>query len=175
LAATLAGTSARAGDLSGRGETQNERFRSTMDRLFGPGHWRETGGYRTQAEENRLRAEGAGTVPAGSLSAHSLGTPSAPGAYDAVVDGMSPARAADVLRASGTAFASAFAESAHGPEGAHVHINVGGRSPFSFAIAEQAPAPRIRLIRAAARGACDSIYLRVVNQRRNPRIASCSG
>ena len=45
---------------------------------LGPGRWRETGGYRTMAQEDRLRAEGAGTVPAGERSKHSTGTRDAP-------------------------------------------------------------------------------------------------
>jgi hypothetical protein len=157
------------------GWTQNDRFRSTMDQLFGSGRWRETSGYRSPAQENRLRAEGAGTVPAGRLSAHSLGTPDAPGAYDAVVYGMSQARAANVLRASGTEFADAFSEGARGPEGGHLHINVGGHmEAASYALPIERLPRVMRAARVVARVSCDSIYMRVVDGRRNPQLASCS-
>jgi hypothetical protein len=150
-------------------ETQNDRFRETMDRVFGPGRWRETSGYRSPAEEDRLRREGAGAVPEGRLSAHSLGTPDAPGAYDAVVYGMSQARAADVLRESGAGFARVFAEGTHGPEGPHLHIEP------RFLGFETASVPIARVRTVAARAvACDSIYLRVVNMRINPQLAACS-
>jgi hypothetical protein len=139
-----------------------------MDQVFGPGRWRETSGYRSPGEENRLRLEGAGTVAAGQLSAHSRGTPDAPGAYDAVVYGISLTRAASMLRASGTEFAQAFPEGAHGPEGAHLHINVGNGLP---AIAE----PTLhRVVSLAAQVPCDSIYMRVIGGKRNPRLSSCS-
>jgi hypothetical protein len=150
------------------GWTQNDRFHATMDQVFGAGRWRETSGYRSPAEENRLRLEGAGTVAAGRLSGHSRGTPDAPGAYDAVVYGMSLTGAASMLRASGTEFAQAFVEGAHGPEGAHLHINVGNGLA---AVAE--PAPR-RVASMTARVPCDSIYMRVVGGKRNPLLSSCS-
>jgi TPR repeat protein len=97
-------------------------FRAEMDGVFGAGRWRETGGYRTQARENELRAEGALTVLVGELSSHSLGTPNAPGAYDIVVDGLSPDAAADRLRHSGMAFRRLFPEGLHGTQGPHLHV-----------------------------------------------------
>jgi hypothetical protein len=172
-AGAQASDSGRANDVGASAHpsarwTQNDRFHATMDQVFGPGRWRETSGYRSPSEENRLRLQGAGTVAPGDLSAHSRGTPDAPGAYDAVVYGMSLTRAASMLRASGTEFAQAFAEGAHGPEGAHLHINVGNGLA---AVAEQAPG---RVASMTARVPCDSIYMRVVGGRRNPLLSSCS-
>ena len=34
-------------------------FQAAMDRAFGAGRWRKTSGYRTQAQENALRRQGA--------------------------------------------------------------------------------------------------------------------
>ena len=102
-----------------------EDFKATMDRVFGPGRWRQTSGYRTRAQENALRRAGAGTVRAGAISRHSLGNREKPGAYDAVVHGMALATAADKLRrAAGAGFARVIAEGAHGPEGAHLHVEL---------------------------------------------------
>jgi TPR repeat protein len=98
------------------------QFQTIMDAAFGAGRWRETGGYRTPGEENRLRAAGAGTVPAGELSAHSLGARDAPGAYDVVVAGLSADQAAVRLRRSPAKFARMLAESAHGDQGPHLHV-----------------------------------------------------
>jgi hypothetical protein len=99
-------------------------FRATLDRVFGPGRWRQTSGYRSVAQENALRRQGAGTVPAGHVSRHSLGDPEAPGAYDVVVAGMSPAGAAAKLRRDGAAFPKVAAEAAHGGQGPHLHIEL---------------------------------------------------
>jgi hypothetical protein len=97
-------------------------FSATMDRVFGPGRWRQTSGFRTQAQENALRRQGAGTVAPGHTSLHSLGGPEAPGAYDAVVANLSPAQAAARLkRDAGGAF-RVLAERAHGPQGPHLHV-----------------------------------------------------
>jgi TPR repeat protein len=93
-----------------------------MNSVFGAGNWRQTGGYRTPAREDQLRAEGAMTVPPGVLSRHSLGRPGAPGAYDLVVDGLTPSEAAARLRASGTPFRRLLPEGAHGSQGAHLHL-----------------------------------------------------
>lgn len=101
-----------------------EGFRATMDRVFGPGRWRQTSGYRTQAQEDALRRQGAGTVAPGHLSRHSIGGKDSPGAYDAVVDSMPLAEAAARLRASGGGFSRVLAEGAHGPQGAHLHIEL---------------------------------------------------
>lgn len=141
--------------------SRNDQFRSAMDRVFGPNGWRETSGYRSRARENQLRMEGAGTVPAGRLSHHSLGTPDAPGAYDAVVDGLPQARAAAVLRASGQGFSRVVAERAYGPQGPHLHIEVA--SALAASSTEATPASH----------ACDSIYLRVAGGRRNPQLTRC--
>ncbi|MDP3749506.1 MAG: hypothetical protein Q8Q88_20925 [Phenylobacterium sp.] len=111
------------------GEDPHARFRSTMDQVFGAGTWRVTGGYRTPERENQLRAQGALTVPAGRLSRHSMGRPEAPGAYDVVVEGMSPFRAAAKLRRAGAPFRTIFAEGRHGTQGPHLHLDPhsGGR------------------------------------------------
>lgn len=99
-------------------------FRATMDRVFGPGRWRQTSGYRTRAQEDALRRQGAGTVPPGRLSRHSLGNPDAPGAYDAVVEGMASQTAAAKLRRAGGAFAKVIAEGPHGGQGPHLHVEL---------------------------------------------------
>ena len=98
------------------------RFQTLMNQVFGPGIWRETGGYRSKARENELRAEGAMTVPLGELSRHSLGSPQEPGAYDVVVAGMTPAQVAAKLKASGLGFHRLFPEGLHGSQGPHLHV-----------------------------------------------------
>lgn len=136
---------------------QDERFRATMDRVFGPGGWRQTSGYRTSAQEEALRRQGAGVVARGRRSAHSFGDRRAPGAYDAVVPGMSQREAAARLRRAGHGLPKVVAEAPHGPQGPHLHIEV---SP------------------GAGRGVgspCDGyrgavIHTRIVNGRRNPLI-----
>ena len=107
-------------------------FQATMDRVFGPGRWRQTSGYRSQAAENALRRQGAGTVAPGRISLHSVGGADAPGAYDAVVDRMSVAGAAAKLRQSGATFSRVVAEGAHGGQGPHLHIEL-GRAPAQSA------------------------------------------
>jgi hypothetical protein len=104
-------------------EDPHARFRTTMDAVFGNDNWRVTGGYRTPEREHELRAQGALTVPAGVISRHSMGRPGAPGAYDVVVDGMSPFRAAEKLRLAGAPFRTIFPEAAHGSQGAHLHVD----------------------------------------------------
>jgi hypothetical protein len=98
------------------------RFTAIMDEVFGPGAWRMTGGYRTPERENQLRAQGAMTVRPGRLSRHSLGTPDAPGAYDLVVNGLSPHEAAARLRRAGAPFARYQPKGAHGTQGPHLHL-----------------------------------------------------
>lgn len=99
-------------------------FHATMDRVFGPGRWRQTSGYRTRAQEEALRRQGAGVVPRGRTSLHSLGAADAPGAYDAVVDRLAPARAAARLRQAGVGFSRVVAEGAHGRQGPHLHVEL---------------------------------------------------
>ena len=99
-----------------------QRFFALMDRIFGAGRWRETSGYRSPAQENQLRKEGAGTVAVGQRSHHSMGDPKAPGAYDIVVAGMSPERAVARLRQAQGEIARAVAEFAHGTQGPHLHV-----------------------------------------------------
>jgi hypothetical protein len=101
-----------------------EDFQATMDRTFGPGRWRKTSGYRTQAQENALRRQGAGAVAPGHISFHSIGAPDAPSAYDAVVAGMSLTSAAAKLKRAGGPVSRVLAEGAHGPQGAHLHIEL---------------------------------------------------
>jgi hypothetical protein len=99
-------------------------FRSTMDRVFGPGGWRQTSGYRTPAQEDALRRQGAGTVAQGRVSHHSIGGVSSPGAYDAVVDSMPLGSAAARLKQAGGGFSRVLAEGAHGGQGPHLHIEL---------------------------------------------------
>lgn len=99
-------------------------FHAVMDQVFGPGRWRQTSGYRTQAQENELRRQGAGTVPSGHISRHSIGRPDAPSAYDAVVDHLPLETAAAKLRRAGGPFSRVVAERAHGGQGAHLHIEL---------------------------------------------------
>ena len=103
---------------------RRHNIHATMDRVFGEGRWRLTSGYRTVAEENALRRAGAGTVAPGHISKHSLGGAEAPGAIDAVVRGMSLRTAAEKLRRDGEGLDRVLAEGAHGPEGAHLHIEL---------------------------------------------------
>lgn len=93
-------------------------FQATMDGVFGAGRWRQTNGYRTPAQENALRRQGAGA------SLHSVGSTDAPGAYDAVVDRMPPATAAARLKAAGAGFSRVLVEGAHGAQGPHLHIEL---------------------------------------------------
>lgn len=139
---------------------QKQRVHADLDHVFGAGRWRETSGYRSQARENELRREGAGTVRSGQISHHSMGTPDAPGAYDVVVPGMSNAAAAAKLRAESGDFNRVFAEAAHGPEGQHLHLepndghaNVGSADPALKPVTD------------------DNVYLRIANGRRNPALA----
>jgi hypothetical protein len=104
--------------------TRRRNIHATMDRVFGEGRWRLTSGYRTAAQENALRRAGAGTVAPGRVSRHSLGDAAAPGAIDAVVRGMTLKAAAAKLRQDGEGVDRVLAEGAHGPEGAHLHIEL---------------------------------------------------
>lgn len=109
-----------------------EGFQAAMDRAFGPGRWRKTSGYRSQAQENALRRQGAGTVAPGHVSYHSIGAPDAPSAYDAVVAGMSPVSAAAKLKQVGGPFTRVLAERRHGAQGAHLHIELArGAAPVA--------------------------------------------
>jgi len=106
-----------------------EGFQATMDRVFGAGRWRQTSGYRTRAQEDALRRQGAGTVAPGHVSLHSVGDPAAPAAYDAVVDHMALSSAATKLRQAGGPFARVVAERAHGAQGAHLHVELATTAP----------------------------------------------
>lgn len=118
-------------------EMTDARLTSVLDGVFGRGAWRMTGGYRTPERENQLRAQGAMTVRPGGTSRHSLGRPGAPGAYDVVVDGMSPADAAERLRRAGAPFARYQPKGAHGTQGPHLHLEphgYGSSSSRSFRV-----------------------------------------
>jgi len=110
-------------------EITHGRFASIMDSVFGRGAWRMTGGYRTPEREDQLRAQGARTVRPGGTSRHSLGRPGAPGAYDLVVDGMSPGEAANRLRQAGAPFARYQPKGTHGTQGPHLHLEPYGFGP----------------------------------------------
>ena len=105
------------------------RFGALMDTVFGHGAWRMTGGYRTPEREDQLRAQGAMTVRPGGLSRHSLGRPGAPGAFDLVVDTMSPSEAAERLRKVDAPFARYQPKGAHGTQGPHLHLEPYGFGP----------------------------------------------
>ncbi|HEY1415282.1 MAG TPA: hypothetical protein VGF42_05305 [Caulobacteraceae bacterium] len=140
---------------------QKERVRADLDHVFGPGHWRETSGYRSRAREDELRREGAGTVRPGEVSHHSMGTPDAPGAYDVVVPGLPNAVAAAKLKSESSNFSRVYAEGAHGREGQHLHLEPNNGSD-SVTAAGSALKPV----------ADDNIYLRIVGGRRNPALGA---
>lgn len=108
-----------------KGEVSTSDFKATLDKVFGSGKWKQTSGYRSPAAEDRLRAEGAGTVRPGHVSAHSEGDAEDPGAFDFEVSGMPQAEAAKKLAKADPRFTKAFAEAPHGAEGEHVHAAVG--------------------------------------------------
>lgn len=110
------------------------RFAAIMNDVFGAGVWRMTGGYRTPEREDQLRAEGARTVRPGGLSRHSLGRPGAPGAFDLVVNGLSPVEAAERLRRAGAPFARYQPKGAHGTQGPHLHLE-----PYGFGAPANGP------------------------------------
>ncbi|WP_372785741.1 hypothetical protein [Phenylobacterium sp.] len=114
-------------------KASGEDFRTTMDRVFGAGRWRQTSGYRSQAQEDALRRQGAGTVAPGRVSYHSIGGADSPGAYDAVVDRMPLGAAAAKLKSAGGGFSRVLAEGAHGPQGAHLHIELARTAPAAAA------------------------------------------
>lgn len=120
------------------------RFTAIMDEVFGPGAWRMTGGYRTPERENQLRAQGAMTVRPGRLSRHSLGSPDAPGAYDLVVNGLSPHEAAARLRRAGAPFARYQPKGAHGTQGPHLHLE-----PWSLDLRATSPSGWPSIIQAS--------------------------
>jgi TPR repeat protein len=125
IAASLAAMAAPASAQ----EMTHARFTSIMDGVFGRGAWRMTGGFRTPEREDQLRAQGAMTVRPGGLSRHSMGRPGAPGAFDLVVDGMSPWDAASQLRAAGAPFARYQPKGVHGSQGPHLHLEPYGFGP----------------------------------------------
>ena len=97
-----------------QGYMDDAAFASSMDSIYGPGNWRQTGGWRSQAREEQLREQGAQTVAPGRISAHSLGTADAPGARDVRVNGETPQEAAARIRAQGFPAAQVYPEGAAG-------------------------------------------------------------
>ncbi len=162
LALSPHGTAAQSVDTGDSGAAtgggQGDHFRSTMDRVFGAGEWRQTSGYRSPAQEDALRRQGAGAVPAGRRSRHSTGSAAEPGAYDVVVGRMSSQSAAAKLRRSGESFARVVAEGAHGPQGPHLHIEPGPAQSGA----------------SAPKADTGTIYLRIVGGQRNGALASGS-
>jgi hypothetical protein len=150
--------------------SKSARLHAALDKAFGQGKWRVTSGYRSPERENQLRLMGAGTVPVGVLSHHSIGTPSAPDAYDVVVDGMTQSRAAEILRKTDPNFSRVLYEAPHGPEGAHLHIEMGDGIVRHAPSA--APADQAALI-TAKMDACNSVYERVVGGHRNSKLKDC--
>lgn len=143
--AALAGAliSLLAGPALAQGMTE-AKFAAYMDTVFGRGAWRMTGGYRTPEREDQLRAQGAMTVRPGGLSRHSLGRPGAPGAFDLVVDGMSPGEAAERLRRADAPFARYQPKGAHGTQGPHLHLE-----PYGFGPAPGSQ-PRFQMVSSGA-------------------------
>lgn len=105
-----------------------------LDDKFGKGKWRFTSGYRSQGSEDRLRGEGAGTVPEGKISAHSKGTYEAPGAEDIVVDGKSADEVKGALKDG--PFTKVIAEGREGPEGPHIHVEPAPPLPAGYALVD---------------------------------------
>ncbi len=106
------------------GYMDDASFKSSMDGIYGPGNWRQSGGWRSQARENQLRTQGAQTTAPGVTSAHSLGTLNAPGARDITVNGESPQIAAAQLQAHRFPAAQVYPEGAAGGQGGHLHIGM---------------------------------------------------
>lgn len=123
-------------------EMTHARFTSIMDGVFGRGAWRMTGGFRTPEREDQLRAQGAMTVRPGGMSRHSMGRPGAPGAFDLVVDGMSPWDAAGRLRAAGAPFARYQPKGTHGSQGPHLHLEPYGFGPVGGPVFQTASVSR---------------------------------
>lgn len=109
-----------------KGFPSKSEVSSYLDKKFGPGKWSISSGYRPESKENKLREEGAGTVPKGEISAHSTGTEDRPGAWDLSVQGMTPKQVSDMLHgaklSSGAKLSVDYPEGTHGKEGAHAHI-----------------------------------------------------
>lgn len=103
-------------------------FRSRMDDVYGAGRWRETSGYRTAAQEDSLRAQGAGMNRPGTVDPHMQGGPDDPGAYDIVVPGMNARQAAQRLRDANFQAHQIYPEGAHGTQGEHLHIGMNPES-----------------------------------------------
>jgi hypothetical protein len=110
-----------------KGFPPEEEVASLLDKKFGRGKWHFGSKFRPPEREDELRAEGAGTVPKGDVSQHSMGTPERPGAWDLTVLGMSPQDVALKLQGtkldSGATLATDFPEAPHGQEPAHTHIS----------------------------------------------------
>ena len=97
-------------------------FKRYLDKAVGPGRYRITSGYRTMAEDEALRRQGAGMTPRGAVSPHERGGPGDPGAYDIQPVGLSDAEFQAKLK--GGPFANEFLEGSHGNQGQHFHVNM---------------------------------------------------
>jgi hypothetical protein len=148
LATAAAALVFHAGPARAEGSAPDQ-LRAAMDAAFGSGKWRLTGGFRTREREDELRRQGALTVPPGAISHHSLGSPGAPGAYDVVVDGLSPFEAARKLRLAAS-FRLVLPEAAHGSQGPHLHVEpaagAGGAPQMRWFVVD--PSPREQAITA---------------------------
>jgi hypothetical protein len=98
-------------------------YSADMDRLIGKGRWKDTGDYRSPARESQLRAQGAGTVRPGGVSAHSRGSPDAPGAHDFVPQGEGVQDALGRLKGQ-PGIKDAFYEAQSGTQGGHIHVDM---------------------------------------------------
>lgn len=133
-----------AGSGDAPGYMDDSAFAEAMDSVYGRGNWRPTGGWRSQARENQLRAQGAYTTRPGVVSAHSRGTVQAPGAWDIVVNGMSPQEAAAKLREAQFPAGQVLPEGAHGSQGPHLHVAMvaGATDPWGTSGEPERAAPR---------------------------------
>jgi hypothetical protein len=158
-------------------ESKAARLREALDKAFGSGRWKITSGFRSEAQENHLRAIGAGTVRRGAISKHSMGAPGSPGAFDVVVEGMAQSQAAALLRASAPDFSRILYEGAHGPEGPHLHIEMDGNGALRLGDGSPLPhaPPGAKTVSLAEihMNACNSVYERVVGGHRNPKLKGC--
>lgn len=132
-------------------------FSELLDKTFGKGKWRITGGIRSNEREDELRAEGAQTVKPGETSRHTLGTADAPGAYDVVVDGLNPRQVARKLSETGADFLHFYPEGTRATQGAHLHVAVpvGEGKPHvaddQWQVASEAPVPAKKAAPAKAK------------------------
>lgn len=122
MTAKPASAAPKGAPVSAPGQTVTmSQLKTHLDQKYGAGKY-TIYGYRPTSKEDQLRREGAGTVPPGERTDHSLGTPDDPGAYDISVPGLKPAQVEKDLRDSGFAFESYLPEDQHGDQGPHLHV-----------------------------------------------------